>query len=131
MNGKVWRLSVAATLCGFVIIYGIRAAEDKPSDEGKAEDFKGKTFEIKEKGSASIILSFASGKKATITVKSSAKSDVNLFIFDDAKKVVAKDDSEGPDCEIAFTPKVSGKYTLEIRNLGPGDNKSTLKVAFK
>jgi len=131
MNGQGWRLSMVAVLFGFVMLYGIRAAEDKPSDEGKAEDFKGKTFEIKEKGSASIILSFASGKKATITVKSTAKSDVNLFIYDDAKKLVAKDDSEGPDCEISFAPKVSGKYTLTIRNLGPGDNKSTLKVAFK
>jgi len=50
--------------------------------------------------------------------------------FDAAKKVVAKDDSPGPSCDLTFTPKEAGKYTLEVRNLGPGDNRSTLKVAL-
>ena len=54
----------------------------------------------------------------------------HLFVYDAAKKVVAKDESPGPSCDIKFTAKEAGKYTLEVVNLGPGDNKSTLKVEF-
>jgi hypothetical protein len=61
-------------------------------------------------------------------VKSVKKSDVNLFIYDAKKKLVAKDDSPGPDCEVSFTPKKDGELTLVVRNLGPGKNRSTLKV---
>jgi len=103
-------------------------AEEKATDEGKAEDFKGKTFDLKEKGKASITLAFPAGKKATVTVRSEKKSDVNLYVHDAAKKVVAKDDSPGPDCDLTFTPKEAGKFTLEVVNLGPGGNRSTLKV---
>ena len=87
-------------------------------------------LDMMEKAKAAIILTFASGKEAKLTVKSDKNSDVNLFIYDADKKVVAKDDSPGPDCEIKFTPKASGKYTVEVVNLGPGDNKSNLKVEF-
>jgi hypothetical protein len=130
MNVKTWRALGLAALCAVLALNGVRA-DDKPTDEGKAEDFKGKSFDLKEKGKAAIILAFPSGKEALITVKSEKKSDVNLYVLDDAGKVLEKDESPGPDCEIKFKPKASGKYTLEIRNLGPGDNKSTLKVALK
>jgi hypothetical protein len=66
-----------------------------------------------------------------VTVKSEKETDIHLFVYDAAKKVVAKDDSPGPSCELNFTPKTDGKYVLEVRNLGPGDNRSTLKVSFK
>jgi hypothetical protein len=36
--------------------------------------------------------------------------------------------SPGPDCAIDYTPKDGGKLALTLRNLGPGENKSTLKV---
>ena len=132
MNVKLWRVLVLAALCAMLALNGAATrADDKPTDEGKAEDFKGKTYDVKEKGKVAIVLAFPSGKEALITIKSESKSDVNLYVLDDAGKEVAKDDSPGPDCEIKFKPKVSGKYTLEIRNLGPGDNKSALKVALK
>jgi hypothetical protein len=134
MNGKSWRVGVLAALVALVMLCGTRADEAKATkakadDAGKADDFKGKTFELKEKGKGHVTLTFEGGKKAKITVKSTGKGDVNLFIHDSAKKVVAKDDSPGPDCEIDFTPKESGKYTLEVVNLGPGATKSTLKVS--
>jgi hypothetical protein len=79
---------------------------------------------------AAIKLTFPAGKEAAVTVRSEKKTDVHLFVYDDAKKVVAKDDSPGPTCDLTFTPKEAGSYTLEVRNLGPGDNRSTLKVDF-
>jgi hypothetical protein len=129
MHGKSWRVGAVAALFALAAL-GVLRADDKPTDEGKAEDFKGKSFDLKEKTKAAIILTFASGKEALLTVRCDKKSDVNLFVYDEEKKVVAKDDSPGPDCDIKFTPKKSGKYTVEVVNAGPGDNKCNLTVAF-
>jgi len=132
MDGKSWRVCALAALCVFALAVLSRtpAEEAKETEAGKAEKFKGKTFKLKAKGKASITLIFPA-KEATVTVKSEKETDVNLYVYDADKKVVAKDDSPGPSCELTFTPKEAGKFTLEVVNLGPGDNKSTLKVAFK
>jgi hypothetical protein len=129
MSGRFWRVCVPAALVALgTLLYGARAQEGKAIDGGKAEEFKDKTFDLKEKGHAAIKLSFPADKEATVTVRSEKKTDVHLFVYDAAKKVVAKDDSPGPSCDLTFTPKAAGTYTLEVRNLGPGDNRSTLKV---
>ena len=127
MRGMSWKAGVLALAFAFVVLTGARAEDDK---DQKAEDFKGKKFELKEKGKGHVTLTFAADKKAIITVKSEKKTDVNLFIYDADKKEVAKDDSEGPDCKIEFTPKKAGKYTLEVVNLGKGSNTSELKIAW-
>jgi len=128
MNRKSWRVGLAIALFGLVVLSGTWAEEAKPTDEGKAEEFKGKTFDLKEKGEAAITLTFPGGKMATVTVKSEKKSDVNLFVYDINKKVLVKDDSPGPDCEVSFQPMAAVKLTLVVRNRGPGENRSTLKV---
>jgi hypothetical protein len=130
MNGKRWRGCVWAALLSLVVLCGARAEDVKPTDEGKAEDFKGKTFDLKEKGEAAITLTFPGRRRATVTVKSEKKSDVNLFVYDINKKLVTKDDSPGPDCEVTFGPSAAVKLTLVVRNLGPGANRSTLKVTL-
>jgi hypothetical protein len=107
---------------------GVSAQDAK--DGGKAEEFKDKAFDIKEKGKAAITLTFPADKEATITVRSKKQTDVHLFILDADKKVLAKDDSPGSSCDLKFTPKKAGPYVLEIRNLGPGDNSCTLKVEY-
>jgi hypothetical protein len=130
MDGKSWRVSALAALFTLVVLCGARADEDKPIDGGKAEEFKPKAFDLKEKGRVKVILEFAEGKKASVTVRSDKETDVNLFVYDEDKKLVEKDDSPGPNCDLTFTPKKAGKYLLEIVNKGPGANRSTLKVEF-
>jgi hypothetical protein len=140
MNGRSWRRYIVSILFALVVFCGTRTreakAEDvkvddvKATDAGNAVDFKTKAFDLKEKGLAGVTLTFPAGKKASITVRSDKKTDVHLFVYDAAKKVVAKDTSPGPSCDLSFTPKEAGKYTLVVRNQGPGENRSTLKVAF-
>ena len=129
MARKNWGGCVLATLFGLMLVCGAPAQDTKPIDEGKAVEFKGKTFDIKEKGEVAILLTFPAGKKVTVTLRGEKKTDVHLFVYDANKKVVAKDDSPGPNCDVDFTPKVTGKFTLVIRNLGPGANRVPLKVA--
>ena len=123
-----WRGCMVAVLFGFVVFCVASAQDTKPIDEGKAEEFKGKAYDVKEKGETAIQLTFSAGKKASITLRGEKKTDVHLFVYDANKKVVAKDDSPGPNCDVDFTPKKSGKFTLVIRNLGPGANRVPLKV---
>jgi hypothetical protein len=128
MAVKNWGGCALVSLFGLVMLSGAPAQDTKPIDEGKAEEFKGKTYDIKEKGEAAILLTFPAGKKATVTLRGEKKTDVHLFVYDTNKKLVAKDDSPGPNCDVEFTPKKSGTLTLVIRNLGPGPNRVPLKV---
>jgi hypothetical protein len=129
MRGIIRRLAmfVAIVTLG-ALMAGVRAKDDKPIDGGKAEDFKSKSFDVKEKGKVAVALTFPAGKEAVVTVRGEQKTDVHLFVYDAANKVVVKDDSPGPNCDVKFTPKEAGTYTFEIRNLGPGENRCVLKV---
>jgi hypothetical protein len=131
MRRPGWQVGVLAVLFALVVLVGGQAqgGKTKTTDEGKAEDFKGKTFDLKEKGRAAIFLTFPADRRAVVTVKSKEKSDVNLIVYD-GKKVVAKDDSPGPDCRVTFKPKEECKLRLVVINQGPGENSSTLKVSF-
>src|SRR5262245_861863 len=113
--GKVWRVGALVAVFVLASLSGAQAG-GKVIDGGKAQKFKGRTFDLKENGKVAIALSFPAGKKATLTVRSKNKTDINLFVYDADKKEVAKDDSPGPDCDIEFTPKEAGKYVLEIVN---------------
>jgi hypothetical protein len=130
MNGK-WRgVSLVAAVFLAVVLCGARAEEEKSTKkEYKAGDFPAQTFELKEKGKKHFHVAFPEGKAFSVTVKSKKESDVNLFIYDADKKEVAKDDSPGPSCDLTFTAKKEGVYTVEVVNKGPGANTSTLKIA--
>ena len=123
-----WKVSALVALFALAVLCAARAEEVKPSDEGKAEDFKGKTIDLKEKGEAAILLTCTAGKEITATTKGAKETDVHLFIYAEDKKEVGKDTSPGPKCEVKFTPAKAGKYKLLVRNLGPGANKVTLEV---
>jgi hypothetical protein len=131
MLRKLGFVAMAAAVGGFVVLGGLRAAEAKPIDEGKAEAYKGKAYDVKAKEEVVILLAFPAGKKFHVSIKSDQQTDINLFIYDETKKEVAKDDSPGPDCDRDFAPTAAGKYTLIIRNVGATATKSTLKVEVK
>jgi hypothetical protein len=129
MRERIWPWCFpVASVALATLLCAARAQDVKATDGGKAEEFKGKAFDLKEKGSAAIMLTFPAGKEASVTVRGDKKTDVHLFVYDAAKKLVAKDDSPGPDCDLKFTPKTAGQFTLEVRNLGPGENRCMLKV---
>ena len=125
----LWKASAAFVLLSLAVVCVVRGDEVKPSDEGKAAEFKGKTFEMKAKDEAAILLTCTAGKEVTATTKGTKESDVHLFIYSDDKKEVGKDTSPGPNCLVKFTPaKGDDNFTFVIKNHGYGANKVTLKV---
>lgn len=131
MSGKSWRLCAMAALFALAALNPTRADDAKATDAGKAAEFKGKTFDLKEDGKVAFKLEFPADKKVSITVKGEKQSDIHLFVYDADKKQVAKDDSPGPDCLVTFTPKEAGKLTVVVHNKGPGANRAAVKVAFQ
>jgi hypothetical protein len=130
MSSKSWRVCAMAALFVLAAFNVTRAEDAKPADEGKAADFTGKKFDLKEDGKVAFKLEFPADKKVSITVKGEKQSDIHLFVYDADKKQVAKDDSPGPDCLVTFTPKETGTLTVVVHNKGPGPNRAAVKVAF-
>jgi hypothetical protein len=128
MISKNWQMGMLAVLFTLIVLSGARGGDVKPTDEGKAAEFKGKTFDLKEKGEAAILLTCTAGKQITATTKGEKETDVHLFIYAEDKKEVGKDTSPGPKCEVKFTPAKDGKFKFLVRNRGPGANKVTLEV---
>ncbi len=106
----------------------MQAQDAKPSDEGMAAAFKGKTFDMKEKSETAIALTCVAGKEVTVTTKGDKETDVHLFVFAADGTEVGKDTSPGPKCEVKFTPKTDGTFKVVVKNKGPGANMVTLET---
>ena len=105
----------------------MRAEDVKPIDGGKGTAFGSKSFEIKDQGEIAVVLSFEAGKEVTIATKGDRETDVHLMLK--SKYLDYKDTSPTPVCVMKFTP-VTGdeKFTITLKNQGPGANKVTLAV---
>jgi hypothetical protein len=128
MTGRIWLTCTIATLCALAFSLDAAARDVKPTDEGKGAAFKSKSFEMKEKGEAAVLLSFSADQEVTVTTKGDKETDVHLFVYGADGKVVGKDTSPGPKCEVKFKPAKDGKFKLLVRNVGPGANTVTLEV---
>ena len=119
---------VTATAAVFAFAALCSAGENvKAINLGKGAEFKGKKFEMKDKGEVAYLLSFKAGKEFEATTDASKNTDVNLYVYDAAGKEVGKDDSPGPKCSVKITPAEDGKYKFILKNTG-GDNTVTFKI---
>jgi hypothetical protein len=127
MTGTIWQASGVAVVLTLSLLGSGRAEDVKPTDEGKGAEFKGKSFEMKDKGEVAILLSFSGGKEFEATTKGNKETDVHLFVYDQDGKEVGKDTSPGPNCSVKVTPPKDGTYKLVVKNSG-GANKVTVEV---
>jgi hypothetical protein len=129
-NEMAWKIKPMLALAAvftLAVLGAMRADEVTPTDEGKGDEFKGKTVEMTDKGEFAILLEFSAGKEVTATTKGDKESDVHLFVYDPNQTEIGKDTSPGPKCEVKFTPANDGKYKLRVQNSG-GTNNVTLEV---
>ena len=124
---KVWAWVGCLLVVTCAIVPTAVAREEEKIDGGKGSAFKSKQYDVKEKGEVTVVLTFEAGKEVTVTTKGTKETDVNLYVK--GKYFEAKDVSPGPDCLIKFTPvKGDDKFTITVKNEGPGANKVTLEV---
>jgi hypothetical protein len=127
MDWKIRQVIGLAALFMLAVLCSVRAEDVTPTDEGKADDFKGKTVEMTDKGEFAVLLELSAGKEVTATTKGDKETDVHLFVYDPNHTEIGKDTSPGPKCEVKFTPATDGKYELRVHNFG-GLNRVTLEV---
>lgn len=61
---------------------------------------------------------FRGGELAIIAVSGDGDTDLDLFVYDENDNRIAFDARVGDDCLVHFTPKWSGPFRVEVRNLG-------------
>jgi hypothetical protein len=122
MQALAVRLGIVAVLLAAVPLASI-ARQDKGED-------KRKTWTVKlAEGSRDLRdIDPKEGEHVQVILTGITKSDVDLYVFDPDGKEVAKDASPGPDGFVTFPATKQGKYKVELRNLGPGANTSTVLV---
>lgn len=84
-------------------------------------------FSLREEEKKSFFVSFPAGKPAAAWVTSVKKTDVDLFIYDKDNNPVVADARIGKDCYVTWVPKETQVFRVEVVNLGPGENRCTLK----
>lgn len=124
---KCQQLAAWTALMALAMVCFARSDDAKPTDEGKAAAFKGKTVEMADKAQFAITLDVTAGQEVVATTSGTKETDVHLFVYDAGNKELGKDTSPGPKCEVKFTPAKDGKVKFVVHNSG-GTNKVTLEV---
>ncbi len=127
MDSMTRRMASVAAVLGLVTLGAVAADDVKTIDGGKGSAFKSKSYDIMDRDAVAVVLSFEAGKEVTVTTKGDKDTDVHLLVK--GKYFEAKDTSPTPTCLVKFTP-VQGddKFTLTLKNNGPGSNRVTLAV---
>ena len=73
-------------------------------------------------------ITFYAGQLALISVTGDGATDLDLYVYDAAGNLVAKDDDELDFCYVAFTPRVTQPYTIRVVNRGSVYNEYTLRT---
>src|SRR2546425_9590876 len=91
------------------LVHG-QAAQEK----GKKAAKPNKPFEISELEKKVFHISFKAGEKATIRVKSSEETDVDLYVEEMDGKEIISDTDESKDCLVEFTPLKDKTYRVSV-----------------
>jgi len=73
-------------------------------------------------------VTFIGGRIATIVVSGDGSSDLDLFVRDEYGNLVGSDTDPDDDCIVQFRPRWTGRYTIEVRNLGSVSNRYAISV---
>src|SRR5262245_53805017 len=101
-------------------------SQAQAQDKDKKPVKPNKPFEIGELEKKVFHVSFPAGQKATIRVKSTEDTDVDLFVEEMDGTDVVSDTDPSKDCMVEFTPLKNKTYRISVINLGPGGNSCLL-----
>lgn len=109
-----------------VVVCTWTGLQGKPLPDKVSKPQPIKPFEIAELGKKVFHLSFPGDAMASIKVRSTEESDVDLFIQEMDGTEVASDTDESKNCQVTFMPQKGKLYRVSVVNLGPGGNRCTL-----
>jgi hypothetical protein len=63
-------------------------------------------------------VTFIAGQTAVVDVRGDGDTDLDLYIYDSSGNLITKDEDFTDHCVARWTPKWTGKFTIEIKNRG-------------
>lgn len=64
------------------------------------------------------VVTFKGQERAQVALSGDGDTDLDLYIFDENNHLVMKDEDGTDDCYVSWTPKWSGKFTIQVKNRG-------------
>ena len=74
------------------------------------------------------VVFFKAGMEVCVLVEGDGDTDLDLYVYDENGNLVDKDIDELDICVCSWTPKWSGKFTINVKNLGSVYNQYTISV---
>lgn len=71
---------------------------------------------------------FRAGEFARVTVSGDGDTDLDLYVYDAAGNLVARDDDRTDQCIATWVPRRSGWFYIQVVNLGSVYNAYTLRT---
>jgi hypothetical protein len=90
-----------------------------------------KVIDLKAKQKVAYHLELPADVFAECWVDSEKNGDVDLFVYDLQGGMVVSDIRVSKDCYVSWVPSRKQIYRIEIENLGPGENRSKLKLSTR
>lgn len=105
-----------------MLLIALTAQAQVSKDKDKKAVKPNKPFEIAELEKKVFHISFPAGQKASIRIKSSEDTDVDLYVEEMDGTDLVKDTDASKDCLLEFTPLKNKTYRVSVINLGQGGN---------
>jgi hypothetical protein len=96
------------------------------TDPPKANPTFNTVSTVQAKGEITMKLRFQGGTLARFSLKGDGKTDVDVFVFDEANRKVVEDIGATDRCECQWTPATPQVYRVVIRNLGTSPNRCSI-----
>ena len=74
------------------------------------------------------IIAFNKDELASVLVDGDGSSDLDCFVYDDRKNIVATDIDNTDVCLLLWVPDRTSRFIIEIRNLGDVNNEFLIKA---
>ncbi len=72
-------------------------------------------------------IDFRGGETALVVLRGDGDTDLDLFVYDENDNLVAVDDDSTDQCVARWTPRWTGTFRVEVRNLGDVFNRYTIR----
>src|SRR5436305_1740890 len=73
-------------------------------------------------------VTLVAGRAVTVMAIGDGDTDLDLFVYDPAGNLVGSDTDLTDTCLVKVNPRVDGKYTIKVKNLGRVGNRYALVV---
>jgi hypothetical protein len=73
-------------------------------------------------------VTFRADEAAMVLVSGDGDTDLDLYVYDENGNLIANDIDATDDCVVSFTPKWTGSFRIEVKNLGSVYNEYSISV---